>query len=210
MSASTFLFATGIENSYPTINSGRTRIDEMEKCGHYTLWQDGLRFTRRRRHKGAAVRPANTHDVARAGALRLGLLPTRPSVNSSGATSCRSSTCATSACPTGSATSRTPTFPSSSPGMRGAFAERFPWVQLYTPVNEMFICAAFSAAYGWWNEQLTSDRAFVTALKHIVKANVLAMGAILDSPRRRHLHPERVLGVLPCREPGCDQAGRVP
>ena len=34
--------------------------------------------------------------------------------------------------------------------------------------------------YGWWNEQLTSDRAFVTALKHIVKANVLAMQAILD------------------------------
>ena len=44
----------------------------------------------------------------------------------------------------------------------------------------MFICAQFSAAYGWWNEQLKSDRAFVTALKHIVKANVLAMYAILD------------------------------
>ncbi len=39
MTASTFLFATGIENSYPTINGGRTRIDEMEKCGHYTLWK---------------------------------------------------------------------------------------------------------------------------------------------------------------------------
>jgi hypothetical protein len=34
MTASTFLFATGIENSYPTINGGRPRIDEMEKCGH--------------------------------------------------------------------------------------------------------------------------------------------------------------------------------
>jgi hypothetical protein len=37
MTASTFLFATGIENSYPTINGGLTRIDEIEKCGHYTL-----------------------------------------------------------------------------------------------------------------------------------------------------------------------------
>src|SRR3978361_1205041 len=36
------------------------------------------------------------------------------------------------------------------------------------------------AAYGWWNEQLSSDRSFVTALKHIVKANVLAMAAILE------------------------------
>jgi beta-glucosidase/6-phospho-beta-glucosidase/beta-galactosidase len=61
-----------------------------------------------------------------------------------------------------------------------AFAERFPWVQLYTPVNEMFICATFSGYSGWWNEQGTTDRTFVTALKHIVKANVLAMHAILD------------------------------
>src|SRR5262249_33459404 len=61
-----------------------------------------------------------------------------------------------------------------------AFARRFPWVQLYTPVNEMFICAMFSARYGWWNEQLNTDRAFVTALKNIVRANVLAMERILE------------------------------
>ena len=73
-----------------------------------------------------------------------------------------------------------PDFPALFAEYARAFAERFPWVQLYTPVNEMFICATFSAAYGWWNEQLTSDQAFVTALKHIVKANVLAMRAILD------------------------------
>jgi beta-glucosidase len=35
----TFMFATGIENSIPTINNGRTRIDQMEKCGHYKLWK---------------------------------------------------------------------------------------------------------------------------------------------------------------------------
>jgi beta-glucosidase/6-phospho-beta-glucosidase/beta-galactosidase len=64
-------------------------------------------------------------------------------------------------------------------GYARAFAERFPWVQLYTPVNEMFICATFSARYGWWNEQLTTDRGFVNALKHLVKANVLAMREIL-------------------------------
>jgi beta-glucosidase len=31
-----FMFATGIENSYPTIQNGQVRVDEMEKCGHYT------------------------------------------------------------------------------------------------------------------------------------------------------------------------------
>lgn len=53
-------------------------------------------------------------------------------------------------------------------------------MQLYTPVNEMFACATFSGLYGWWNEQLTTDRGFVTALKHIVRANVLAMWQIVD------------------------------
>src|SRR5690348_5262799 len=38
MTVSPFMFATGIENSYPTINNGRTRIDEMDKCGHYEKW----------------------------------------------------------------------------------------------------------------------------------------------------------------------------
>src|SRR5205823_12889657 len=58
-------------------------------------------------------------------------------------------------------------------------ARRFPWVQLYTPVNEMFVCAVFSGRYGWWNEQLTTDQGFVTALKHLVRGNVLAMERIL-------------------------------
>jgi beta-glucosidase/6-phospho-beta-glucosidase/beta-galactosidase len=44
----------------------------------------------------------------------------------------------------------------------------------------MYICATFSARYGWWNEQMTTDRGFVNALKYIVKANVLAMQAILE------------------------------
>ncbi len=53
-------------------------------------------------------------------------------------------------------------------------------MQLYTPVNEMYVCAMFSARYGWWNEQQSSDRSFVTALKHLVKANVMAMRAVLE------------------------------
>src|ERR1051325_10562725 len=34
-----FLFATGIENSAPTIQQGRVRMDELEKCGHYKNWR---------------------------------------------------------------------------------------------------------------------------------------------------------------------------
>ena len=39
MTAPLFMFATGIENSYPTIDNGRQRVDEMDKCGHYTHWR---------------------------------------------------------------------------------------------------------------------------------------------------------------------------
>ena len=34
------MFATGIENSIPTINQGKTRVDQMEVCGHYEHWRE--------------------------------------------------------------------------------------------------------------------------------------------------------------------------
>lgn len=73
-----------------------------------------------------------------------------------------------------------PDFPDLFARYASAFARRFPWVQLYTPVNEMYVCALFSAKFGWWNEQLRTDQGFVTALKHLVRANVVAMQAILE------------------------------
>jgi beta-glucosidase/6-phospho-beta-glucosidase/beta-galactosidase len=61
-----------------------------------------------------------------------------------------------------------------------AFATRFPRLRFYTPINEIFITARFSAELGWWNERLAGDRPFVTALKHLCQANLLAMRAILE------------------------------
>jgi beta-glucosidase/6-phospho-beta-glucosidase/beta-galactosidase len=46
---SRFMFATGIENSYPTIvlEDGRTRrIDQMEKCCHYKNWELDFNLTK--------------------------------------------------------------------------------------------------------------------------------------------------------------------
>jgi hypothetical protein len=34
------MFATGIENSIPTINHGKTRVDQMESSGHYERWRE--------------------------------------------------------------------------------------------------------------------------------------------------------------------------
>ena len=34
------MFATGVENSVPTIDNGRVRVDEMESCHHYERWRE--------------------------------------------------------------------------------------------------------------------------------------------------------------------------
>jgi beta-glucosidase len=173
-----FMFATGIENSAPTIGSGRVRVDEMEKCGHYDHWREDLALVRdlgcdflrygpplHRTFLGVDRFDWSFADAAFGEIYRLGLIPIVDLCHFG--------------VPDWIGDFQNPDFPALFAGYAAAFAERYPWVQLYTPVNEMFICAAFSASYGWWNEQLASDHAFVTALKHIVKANVLAMHAIL-------------------------------
>lgn len=59
-----------------------------------------------------------------------------------------------------------------------AFADRYPWVRWYTPVNEPFISAHFSAGLGWWNECEASPAAFVRALDNAATCAVLAMEVI--------------------------------
>src|SRR6266508_3209667 len=46
------------------------------------------------------------------------------------------------------------------------------------PVNEIFVAARNSGLDGIWNEHLLTERGFVTALKHLVAANLLATAAI--------------------------------
>jgi beta-glucosidase len=174
-----FMFATGIENSYPTIDHGRTRVDEMEACRHYARWRDdfelvqdlGIHYLRygppiHRVWLGEGRYDWDFADQTFGELHRRNLVPI--------ADLCHFGL------PDWLGNFQNPDFPERFARYARDFASRFPWVQLYTPVNEMFICAAFSAKYGWWNEQLTTDKAFVTALKTITKANVLAMQSILD------------------------------
>jgi beta-glucosidase/6-phospho-beta-glucosidase/beta-galactosidase len=67
------------------------------------------------------------------------------------------------------------------------FARRYPWVRYFTPVNEIFICASFSALRGWWNECEASDAAFVRALRNLCMAHELAgRGHSRRAARRDH------------------------
>ncbi len=172
------MFATGIENSIPTIHGGKTRVDQMEVGGHYKHWRTdfdcveelGIHFLRHGPPIHRTYLAPGKYDWEFAD-LTLGDLRRRninPIIDL-----CHFGV------PDWIGNFQNPDFPQLFANYAAAFADRYPWVQLYTPVNEMFICAVFSAKYGWWNEQLKTDAGFVTALKHIVKANVLAMIEIL-------------------------------
>ena len=57
-------------------------------------------------------------------------------------------------------------------------AERYPWIDAYTPINEPLTTARFSALYGHWYPHAKCDRTFVKALLHQCRATVLAMRAV--------------------------------
>jgi len=59
-----------------------------------------------------------------------------------------------------------------------AFVRRYPDHYLYTPVNEMYVTAKHSALIGIWNEQLASEKSFVTAVCNLVRANILMTARI--------------------------------
>jgi beta-glucosidase/6-phospho-beta-glucosidase/beta-galactosidase len=182
MAGNKFMFSTGIENSYPTIrlpNGHIKRVDEMAKTGHYAHWETDFRLVTELGIEFLRYGPPyfSTHtapgqfDWAFADATfnKLRNLGITPIVDL-----CHFGV------PDWLGNFQNPEFPFFFAEYARAFAVRFPELQLYTPINEIFIAAMFSGQYGWWNECLQSDYAFVTALKHLCKANVLAMHAILQ------------------------------
>jgi beta-glucosidase/6-phospho-beta-glucosidase/beta-galactosidase len=147
-----FMFATGIENSAPTIMEGRLRRDQMEECGHYRHWKTdlglvahlGIRTLRygvplHRTWLGPGRYDWEFADQAFGELRRLGIDPV--------ADLCHFGV----------------------PDWVGNFQN-----------------PDFPALFGWWNEQARDFRSYVTALKHLARANVLAMHAI------RALRPDAV------------------
>lgn len=181
MAKNKFMFATGIENSYPTIllpDGTIKRVDEMEKTGHYEHWETdfgllkemGIEYLRYgppyyKTHIGPGKYDWAFTDLTFNKLKELGVTPIVDLCHFG--------------LPDWMGNFQNPDFPAWFAEYAGAFAARYPYLELYTPINEIFITAMFSAQYGWWNERMQSDTAFVTALKHLAKANVLAMHAIL-------------------------------
>jgi dTDP-4-dehydrorhamnose reductase len=57
-------------------------------------------------------------------------------------------------------------------------AQRFPWLEWYTPVNEPLTTARFAGLYGCWHPHERSNQVFARILVNECRATVLAMRAI--------------------------------
>jgi len=179
--AQPFMFATGIENSYPMIvgRDGQPfRVDEMSKTDHYRRWREDFALTSEmgidylrygppyyQTHVAPGVYDWTFSDEVFAELRRLNITPIVDLCHFG--------------VPEWIGNFQNPAWPAYFAEYARAFAERYPYLHLYTPVNEIYICAKFSALHGWWNERKSDDRSFVTALKHLVQANIMAEEAIL-------------------------------
>jgi beta-glucosidase/6-phospho-beta-glucosidase/beta-galactosidase len=197
-----FMFAVGIECSNPRIGGGR-RIDQFEATGHYAHWRKDLALVKRLGAKylryglpihrvflGPGQYDWSFPDAALTRMRDLGIIPILDLVHFG--------------LPDWLGEFQNPDWPQHLADYARAVCERYPWVWLYTPVNEIYVTAQFSAAFGWWNERLCSDEAFVRNLKHCVKASMLMMNAILErnagavfvfSESTEYVHPGGVQAV---------------
>lgn len=73
-----------------------------------------------------------------------------------------------------------PAFPEKLARFARAVAQRYPWVRLYTPVNEPLTTARFSALYGLWYPHARDATSFSRALVHQVQGVARSMEAIRE------------------------------
>ena len=177
---SDFMFATGIECSYPTIagpNGTSIRRDLLEECRHYACYREDLGLVKElglkvlryglpyyRTHVGPGRYNWDFADEAMHEIQRLGITPVLDLLHFG--------------VPEWLGDFQNPELPTYFAEYAGAVAERYPWVRFYTPVNEIYVTARLSALEGKWNERLSDPRAYVTATKHLVAADILATHAL--------------------------------
>ena len=175
-----FAFATGIECSNPRVvdpHLGPLRRDLLDECGHYRHWRRDLELVKELGtpclryglpnhliHLGPDRYDWSFADEAMNEIRRLGITPILDLMHFG--------------VPDWVGDFQNPEMPVHFARYAGAVAERYPWVRGYTPVNEIYVSARNSGWHGLWNERLRTERGFVTALKHLAAANLLATAAI--------------------------------
>jgi beta-glucosidase/6-phospho-beta-glucosidase/beta-galactosidase len=181
--AEPFMFTTGIENSYPTIQGGK-RIDEMEKCGHYERFKEDFALTGEmgirqlrwgpplyRTFTGPGQYDWDWTDAALAELQRLQIEPVIDLCHFG--------------VPDWLGNFQNRDLPRYFAEYAAACARRYPYIRYWTPVNEIFIAGLFSGWLGGWNECLRGHTSFMTALRNLTMMNVMAMdeiAAVCDRP----------------------------
>jgi len=172
-----FMFATGIECSYPTIDGGRWRIDQLEETKHYENWRRDLELVRELGLHYLRYGPPlhlmfqapgkydwTFMDQVCEAMQQLEIVPIMDLCHFG--------------VPDWLENFQNRELPQRLSEYAGEFAKRYSWVKFYTPVNEMYVTTRMSALDGIWNEQLRSDDAFVRATGNVAKASILMMQAI--------------------------------
>jgi beta-glucosidase/6-phospho-beta-glucosidase/beta-galactosidase len=177
-SNSGFIFATGIECSYPTTEGGSWRRDEMDATRHYELWREDFELARQVGITHIRYGPPLHLIYIGPGQYdwswsdepmrELEQLGPEPIVDL-----CHFGV------PTWLENFQNDEIVAALIEYARAFARRYPWVRFYTPVNEMYVCARYSALDGLWNEQLRSEGAFVRAVLNLAGASIHMTSAIL-------------------------------
>ncbi len=172
-----FLFATSIENGYPTL-ADDSRVDLMDASGHYAYWERDFALAGELGARAIRYGPAyylihtapDTFDfevcdepMHRLRDLGLSVIA---DLCHFGVPSWLSGVC-------------DPAFPVHFAEYARSFARRYPWVRHFTPIHEIFTCAVRSAYLGEWNDRETGDAALAGAIRNLCLAHELAVEAIV-------------------------------
>jgi beta-glucosidase/6-phospho-beta-glucosidase/beta-galactosidase len=89
-----------------------------------------------------------------------------------------------------------PQFPEKLAAYAEAVAQRYPWIDAYTPINEPHTTARFSAMYGIWYPHHRSALSYLRALLNQIKATVLSMQAVRNVRPDAQLIQTEDVGII--------------
>jgi beta-glucosidase/6-phospho-beta-glucosidase/beta-galactosidase len=175
-----FIFATGVECSYPTIEHGRWRRDEMASTGHYERWQEDFELAAMIGVTHLRYGPPLHVIFTGPGGYDWGFADEAMAYLHDYGPEPIVDLCHFGV-PTWLGDFQNNELHLALAEYAGAFASRYPWVRFYTPINEMYVCARMSALDGVWNEQRRDETAFAAAAFNLARASIAMTDAILAS-----------------------------
>jgi beta-glucosidase/6-phospho-beta-glucosidase/beta-galactosidase len=175
-----FIFATGVECSYPTIDHGRWRRDELQSTRHYQNWQRDFEQCRQVGITHLRYGPPLHLTFPGPGKYNWGWID-EPMAELEAHGPEPIVDLFHFGVPDWLETVQNPELAPAMAEYAAAFAERYPWVRFYTPVNEMYVCSRMSALDGNWNEQEQDEGAFARAAVNLAATSRAICGAIVKA-----------------------------